>query len=96
MSGYFIVRCEYFDEEEYRAYAKLAADAVKTFNGNFLVTGKGAQNQQESGCLPKTVVVKFNSYQDALSCYQSDLYKKALNFIEKSSDRDFVIVEGLD
>jgi len=95
MSGYFIVRCEYFNESEYKAYAKLAADAVKEFNGEFLITGKGSQNQKESGTLPKTVVVKFDSFEDALSCYQCSAYEKALNFIENSSDRDFVIVEGL-
>ena len=96
MSGYFIVRCEYFDESEYRNYARLAADAVRNFNGQFLVTGQGVQNQQESGYLPKSVVVRFDSYQDALACYQSEIYKQALSFIKDSSDRDFAIVEGLD
>ena len=96
MSGYFIVRCKYFDESEYRGYARLAADAVRDFNGQFLVTGQGVQNQQESGYLPKSVVVKFDSYQDALACYQSEIYKQALSFIKDSSDRDFTIVEGLD
>ena len=96
MSGYFIVRCKYFDESEYRGYARLAADAVRNFNGQFLVTGQGVQNQQESGYLPKSVVVKFDSYQDALACYQSEIYKQALRFIKDSSDRDFAIVEGLD
>ena len=95
MSGYFIVRCEYFNESEYKGYAKLAADAVKEFNGEFLVTGKGTQNQKESGTLPKTVVVKFDSYEDALSCYKCNAYEEALKFIEESSDRDFVIVDGI-
>ena len=96
MSGYFIVRCKYFDESEYKGYARLAADAVRDFNGQFLVTGQGVQNQQESGYLPKSVVVRFDSYQDALACYQSEIYKQALSFIKDSSDRDFAIVEGLD
>ena len=96
MSGYFIVRCKYFKESEYRGYARLAADAVRNFNGQFLVTGKGIQNQQESGHFPKSVVVRFSSYQDALACYQSEIYKQALSFIKDSSDRDFTIVEGLD
>ena len=96
MPGYFIVRCKYFDESEYKGYSRLAADAVRDFNGQFLVTGQGVQNQQESGYLPKSVVVKFDSYQDALACYQSEIYKQALSFIKDSSDRDFTIVEGLD
>ena len=96
MPGYFVVRCKYFDESEYKGYARLAADAVRDFNGQFLVTGQGVQNQQESGYLPKSVVVKFDSYQDALACYQSEIYKQALSFIKDSSDRDFTIVEGLD
>jgi hypothetical protein len=55
MPGYFIVRCEYFNESEYKDYAKHAAKAVKEFDGEFLMTGKGVQNQMESGSLPKTV-----------------------------------------
>ena len=70
-------------------------NAVKEFNGEFLITGKGVQNQKESGTLPKSVVVKFDSYKDALSCYKCSAYEQALSFIENSSDRDFVIVEGL-
>ena len=85
-----------FNESEYKDYAKHAAKAVKEFDGEFLVTGKGVQNQMESGSLPKTVVVKFKTYEDALSCYQCEAYEKALDFIENSSDRDFVILEGLD
>ena len=96
MSGYFIVRCEYFNDLEYKNYAKLAAKAVSEFGGIFLVTGKGSQNQKELGSLPKTVVVKFESYQKALKCYESKTYQKALAFITSSSNRDFIIVDGLN
>jgi len=96
MAAYFIVRCKYHDMDNYKEYAKAAAQAVKNFGGKFLVTGKGIQSQKESGQYPKTVIVEFETIEIAIACYECDLYQEALSHIEYSSDRDFVIAEGLE
>ena len=44
MAAYFIVRCKYHDMDNYKKYAKAAAQAVNAFKGRFLVTGKGVQS----------------------------------------------------
>ena len=49
MAAYFIVRCKYHDMDDYKKYANAAAQAVKAFNGRFLVAGKGNQLQKEKG-----------------------------------------------
>ena len=96
MSAYFVVRCSYHKIDDYKNYAKAAAKAVSQFNGKFLVTGQGRQIQKETGQDPKTVIVEFETMNKAISCYESETYQKALSFIEHSSNRDFVIVEGLN
>ena len=40
--------------------------------------------------------IKFNSFEEALFCYNSDEYQEALEYVKNSSDRLVVIVEGLD
>ena len=82
--------------DDYNNYAKTAAKAVFALNGKFLVTGKEQQIQKETGTHPKSVIVKFETMEKAVSCYESETYQQALSFIERSSDRDFVIVEGLN
>ena len=96
MAAYFIVRCKYYDLDDYKKYAKAAADAVKHFGGRFLVTGKGDQIQKESGEYPKTVIVEFETMEVANACYECEVYQEALSYIEHSADRDFVIAQGLE
>ncbi len=96
MAAYFIVRCKYHDMDDYKKYANAAAQAVKTFNGRFLVTGKGNQLQKEKGEHPKTVIVEFKAMEIAIACYECELYREALTYLEHSADRDFVIAEGLE
>ena len=96
MAAYFIVRCKYHDMDDYKKYANAAAQAVKAFNGRFLVAGKGNQLQKEKGEYPKTVIVEFETMEIAIACYECEIYQEALSHIEHSADRDFVIVEGLE
>ena len=96
MAAYFIVRCKYHDMDNYKKYAKAAAQAVNAFKGRFLVTGKGNQLQKERGEYPKTVIVEFETMEIAIACYESEFYQKALSHIEHSADRDFVIAEGIE
>ena len=65
MSAYFIVRCSFHDIDDYNNYAKAAAKAVFTFNGKSLVTDKEQQIQKETGEHPKTVIVEFDTLEQA-------------------------------
>ena len=44
----------------------------------------------------RTVVVEFNSLQDAQDAYNSEDYKIALKYSSTSSERHVVVVEGLE
>ena len=94
MSAYFIVRCTYKNMDYYQDYAKHARQAIDRFNGIFLVKGTEEYFQKEVGIHQKTVVIEFKTILDAKSCYQSDEYQKAIKFIDSSSSRDFIIIEG--
>ena len=65
---------------------KLATDIIKKYNGKFLIRG-GNQIEFEEKGFERTVVVEFNSFEDALDCYKSDEYQSALKFVKNSSKR---------
>ena len=92
--GFWIVRGDVFNFAEYSKYIKVASKIINKFNGKFLVRG-GPQTEFEQQGYSRTVVIEFNSYQEALDCYQSDEYQKALNIVKISAKRLVVISEGL-
>ena len=94
MKGYWIVRCEYYDQEAFELYAKVATAIVKQYGGKFLVRG-GNQIRKENAKLERTVLVEFPSYEIAQSVYDGDKYQNAMQHIKNCSLRDFVISEGL-
>jgi uncharacterized protein (DUF1330 family) len=95
MKGYWINRCHVTDAEGYGEYAKLAGPAIQKFGGRFLARG-GNQQELEGGTFERTVLVEFDSMDDALKAYNSDEYAEALKHSKESSERMVVIVEGLD
>ena len=49
----------------------------------------------EAGLRQGTVIVEFDSYDIALTAYNSEVYKKALRALGPGAERDFRIVEGV-
>ena len=92
--GYWIVRANVKNQEEYMKYMKKATKVVESFNGKFLVRG-GKQKEFENFGYERTVIVQFESYDDALKSYNSSEYQDALRHVKQSSDRLFAIVEGV-
>ena len=92
--GYWVVKANIEDPEEYSKYIEKATLVVDSFNGNFLIRG-GNQIDKENKGYQRTVVVEFSSYKKALDCYESMEYQTALNYVEKSANRIFTVVEGI-
>jgi uncharacterized protein (DUF1330 family) len=92
--GFWITLCHVTDAEAYREYIKLAGPAIEKFGGKFLARG-GEQVKFEGESYDRTVVVEFESLQDAKDAYNSDDYRIALEYSSVSSERHLVVVEGL-
>jgi uncharacterized protein (DUF1330 family) len=94
--GYWVVAYRSVkDPEALAAYAKLAAPAVLAAGGRFLARG-GVFKAHEAGLNERTVVVEFDSVEQAQAVYESEDYKKALAALGKSAERDFRIVSGAE
>ena len=92
--GYWVVKANIEDPDEYSKYIKKATLVVNNFNGNFLIRG-GEQTYKENKGLDRTVLVVFSSYKEALDCYESAEYQTALNHVKSSANRIFTVVEGI-
>lgn len=95
MKAYWITRCHVHNSDEYDEYIKLAGPAINKHGGNFLVRG-GKQIELEGGPYERTVLVEFNSMQEAKLCYESSDYQEALRHSLNSSNRHVVLVEGVN
>ena len=92
--GYWVVRGDVYDIEMYSNYIESASKIIANFNGKFLVRG-GEQIQYEEQGYDRTVIVEFDSYQNAIDCYNSEEYQSALKHVENSANRIFTVVEGV-
>ena len=89
MKAYWVVRARITDPEEYGIYRELAGPIVAAFNGIFLSRG-GAQEEVEGSGYQRTVIVEFNSFEEATSCYNSNEYQKPL-CIQKIHQKDYSV-----
>tara|TARA_B100000427_G_scaffold7856_1_gene7088 strand:- start:150 stop:455 length:306 start_codon:yes stop_codon:yes gene_type:complete len=98
--GYWVVRANVSDLEEYSKYVEIATGIIKNHNGKFLIRG-GQQTEFEiygkllEKGFERTVVAEFSSYDDALECYNSSEYQSALVHVKGSALRLFTVVEGI-
>ena len=92
--GYWVVRAEIYDSQNYLKYINLATNIIKAHNGKFLVRG-GKQTEFENNGYERTVIVEFETYKDAIDCYNSKNYQDALKHVHFSANRLVSVVEGV-
>lgn len=93
--GYWIVRVDITDQEQFKKYAVVNADALKKYGARFLARA-GQYTVPEGTTRTRNTIVEFPSYQAALDCWHSPEYQAALKHRLPASEIDLVIVEGYD
>jgi uncharacterized protein (DUF1330 family) len=79
--------------EALAAYAKLAGPAMLAAGGRILARGVPA-HVYEAGLRERTVVIEFDSVEQAMAAYESPAYQEAMAVLAGGADRDIRIVEG--
>ena len=74
-------------------YAKLAGPAIEAGGGRFLSRGVAVQ-AYEAGVKERTVVIEFDSVEQAIATYESARYQAAKKLLEGAVERDVRILEG--
>lgn len=93
--GYWVGHVDVDDPQGYEKYREANAIPFKEYGARFLVRG-GDQQVREGAARKRTVVIEFDSYEQAVACYESASYQHALSIRAPISTGDVVIVEGYD
>jgi uncharacterized protein (DUF1330 family) len=78
--------------EQLAEYSKLATSAIRAGGGRVLARGVAAF----AGIAERTVLVEFDSLEQAKAAFDSAEYQAALNVLGDAVERDFRIVEGVE
>jgi uncharacterized protein (DUF1330 family) len=76
------------------AYAKLSGPAIAAAGGRILARGTPTQ-VYEAGLPLRTVVIEFDSVEQARAAHDSPAYQEALTALAGGAERDIRIVEGV-
>lgn len=83
------------NQEAWQAYAKLAAPAIESAGGKYLVRNNPAKTY-ESGMNQRVVIIEFPSLQQAIACHDGAPYQEALKLLAGGAvTRDLRVVEGV-
>ena len=82
------------DPEKLSAYAQLAAPAIEAGGGRFLARAS-AVKAYEAGLLERTVLIEFDSVQQAIATHESAQYQAALALLHGGAVRDLRIVPSV-
>lgn len=93
--GYWMVSVTITDPETYKQYIQANAVAFAKYGAKFLARG-GRYESPEGPTGTRNAIIEFESYAQALACYNSPEYQAALRHRLASSVAHTVIVEGVE
>jgi uncharacterized protein (DUF1330 family) len=85
---------EISDPDKLAAYARLAGPAIEAGGGRFLARGKAAR-AYEHGIAERTVLIEFDSIEQAVAVHDGQAYQAALAALSGGAVRDLRIVGGV-
>jgi uncharacterized protein (DUF1330 family) len=82
------------DPAKLAVYIELAGPAMRASGGRFLARGLPAA-AFESGAIERTVIIEFDSVDQAVAAYNSPAYQEALRALGDGAVRDLRIIEAV-
>ena len=95
MAGYIIGQIEITDPEKYQEYIKLAPKTVAKYGGEYLVRGGSFEVLEGNWPDKRTVVLRFDSVEQAKAWYHSEEYKDPKALRHTVSNGTLVIMDGV-
>ena len=93
-AGYAIFNINVTNPENYKHYIEQVVSVAKQFGAEYIV--RGGENQVIEGTWqhPRTVVMKFPSYEKALEWYNSEEYKPIKQIRLDNAETNGIIIKG--
>ncbi|WP_312932933.1 DUF1330 domain-containing protein [Pseudomonas sp.] len=96
MKAYWIAHVDVSDVEQYQQYTQRAPAAFKAYGGRFLARGGRSEALEGRPAPQRSVVIEFDSYEQALACYRSAEYQAACAHRQGAAKAEVIIVEGFE
>ncbi|QVI83678.1 DUF1330 domain-containing protein [Pseudomonas viridiflava] len=96
MKAYWIAHVDVTDSQQYSEYTQRAPAAFALFGGKFMARGGRSEALEGRATPQRTVVIEFESYEQAVACYRSPEYQEAMSHRKGASKAEIVIVEGME
>ena len=94
-NGYWIGQVDVTDPERYKEYMAANGTVFAKYGARFLIRGNRFEIVEGAG-RSRHVVIEFPSYDDALACYRSPEYTKAMAHRVNAGIADIIVVEGYE
>jgi uncharacterized protein (DUF1330 family) len=95
MKAYWIAHVDITDPEHYSQYTQRAPQAFAAFGAKFLARGGRSEALEGRATPQRSVVIEFESYEQAVACYHSAAYQEAKRYREEWARAEIIIVEGV-
>lgn len=95
MKAYWIAHVDVSNAEQYTRYTQSAPAAFAKFGGRFLARGGRSEAMEGGPARQRNVVIEFESYEQAVACYESAEYQQAKGYRAGVGEAQIIIVEGL-
>ena len=95
MPGFAIFNIEVKKPEEYKEYVEKVKPIAEKFGGEYIVRGGKTKVLEGIWTHPRTVVIKFPSYEKALEWYNSEEYKPIKQIRLENSIGNGIIIKGV-
>ena len=94
MSGFAIFNIEIKKPEEYKEYVDKVKPIAEKFGGEYIVRGGETTIVEGNWTHPRTVVIKFPSYEKALEWYSSEEYQPIKQIRLENAVANGIIIRG--
>ena len=94
MSGYAIFNINVKSPENYKEYVEKVKPIAEKYGGEYLVRGGENTIVEGSWQHPRTVVIKFPTYEKALEWYNSEEYKPIKKIRLDNAESNGMIIKG--
>ena len=94
MPGFAIFNIDVKRPKEYKEYVEKVKPIAERYGGEYNIRGGESKIVEGSWAYPRTVVIKFPSYEKALEWYNSEEYKPIKQIRLDNSVANGIIIEG--
>ena len=95
MSGFAIFNIEIKKPEQYKEYIEKVKPIVEMYGGEYVIKAGETTIVEGAWTYPRTVVIKFPSYEKALEWYNSEEYKPIKQIRLMNSIGNGIIIKGV-